>query len=1032
LPPEEGEDEEGELPDQTRPRRQGVVVDAQVTGGATEPAWLRIPAPPTPSSNDDFTFLRQTDLPIVSSNSRNEPSVANSGKVIILTNNWDASISTDFAKTFKRISRYFFPVPPTMGQCCDVGVDYNQRSDALFWVQQHCSKNGGMQRIVVDKAGDGTADCGYDINAQTLGFPGVQYYLDFPDLTFSDNYVYLTVDAFYQDPATSCGGIGLAGSVVARFALTEMANCSDVHYDSYIDRTHTEPRATQGAHTTMYWASTTGSTTFRIYRWADDPAAPIYFDDRRISGTYSPDTTCMGPDGNSFCGHADDRILGAYVAKGVIGFMWNAGSPTNRTPYNYVQMVRFNESDRGLVDERQIYSINGAYMYPSVSVNARGDIGGTMVFGGGGGTMVGAFHPSCVAWIADGKSNGQVETYLAQKGAAGPADNQWGDYLTTRAFNNTWMGTCFAFANKADTRPKPRFVWFGRQRDNTVPQGDEPFPTFTARATATETPPGSPRPPTSTHPPTATPTPPPTRKPTATAIPSPTLTTLRLCSGDCDGDTSVTVAELLKGVNIALGIAAVDICPALDTDGDGEVTIAELTAAINRALNGCPTPTPTPRPDEIRCGNGIIDGPERCDDGNTFGGDGCAANCTTEQTINFPLDPAGTQLLIQFASSPFTVNLSGSLPLVAGAPRTVAVLDSDGAVLFAPGDIPVIARAEEATFDAVRVPSLGCLCVHALAAPQFGPGNSAAGKFACGTSGLTNVNYVFELDHNTNDIDPQCANGTPDLVHPGVCNGLPSHPLIGIGPAGSAVLTTRLAISIIVDGGTCAVDPTNPDKGPDGIPCTDDDPIPGIVEDIPLTTGTAGAIVRSANNIRGRTIVGPRIGGRPFDCNSIARGQPNLSVGTLVGAFAALDVPNIGDVAGAGTFTAECPGTCPCGGTSRTQCPYGRFCELPAGACTVAHSSGVCEPVPLDCQAYFEPVCGCDGTTYDNDCERMRAAAAKDYAGPCEGITQSAYRFQSLARRPSQRSVPMGQPPRPSSPHKRRRAQRSGAAGGSD
>jgi len=60
------------------------------------------------------------------------------------------------------------------------------------------------------------------------------------------------------------------------------------------------------------------------------------------------------------------------------------------------------------------------------------------------------------------------------------------------------------------------------------------------------------------------------------------------CAGDCDGDGSVTVNELIKGVNIALGTLATDQCPSMDVDGDGNITIDELLKAVNAALVGCP------------------------------------------------------------------------------------------------------------------------------------------------------------------------------------------------------------------------------------------------------------------------------------------------------------------------------------------------------------------------------------------------------------------------------------------------------------
>jgi len=59
------------------------------------------------------------------------------------------------------------------------------------------------------------------------------------------------------------------------------------------------------------------------------------------------------------------------------------------------------------------------------------------------------------------------------------------------------------------------------------------------------------------------------------------------CHGDCNGDGTVTVDELLKGVNIALGTADLSGCEIFDSNPDGEVTVDELVRAINAALQGC-------------------------------------------------------------------------------------------------------------------------------------------------------------------------------------------------------------------------------------------------------------------------------------------------------------------------------------------------------------------------------------------------------------------------------------------------------------
>jgi hypothetical protein len=60
------------------------------------------------------------------------------------------------------------------------------------------------------------------------------------------------------------------------------------------------------------------------------------------------------------------------------------------------------------------------------------------------------------------------------------------------------------------------------------------------------------------------------------------------CAGDCSGDGTVTVSEIITGVTIALGSATLDACPVFDGDGDGQVAINELIAAVQSVLVGCP------------------------------------------------------------------------------------------------------------------------------------------------------------------------------------------------------------------------------------------------------------------------------------------------------------------------------------------------------------------------------------------------------------------------------------------------------------
>lgn len=59
------------------------------------------------------------------------------------------------------------------------------------------------------------------------------------------------------------------------------------------------------------------------------------------------------------------------------------------------------------------------------------------------------------------------------------------------------------------------------------------------------------------------------------------------CVGDCDGNGAVSINELIRAVNIALGQTALDACMSVDANRDGHVSVAELIRAVGKALNGC-------------------------------------------------------------------------------------------------------------------------------------------------------------------------------------------------------------------------------------------------------------------------------------------------------------------------------------------------------------------------------------------------------------------------------------------------------------
>jgi hypothetical protein len=378
----------------------------------------------------------------------------------------------------------------------------------------------------------------YDFTPADFGFPAEGFWLDFPDLAVSDQSLYhttnvyrvdfngqahgtqtantlqdtqqswdvnqfagarvtlrpglpsqerfdvlsntattLTIDGTWTTPPSplddyTIGGYG--GTVIARYPLAAMAAGNGFSF-SYWQANRFSVRCTQGATNTMYFAAHNSNTSLRVYNWPEGSGTISWDDVTHAAYTTGVQMDATGPDGRDFAEFSGDRLLTAWVADGVLGFMWNAAQGGSYA-YPQTRFVRLNQSDRTLLTEGALWNPDYAIIYPSVHPNDRGHLAGTVAYGGA------TVYPSAAAWIADDLNPGVLLSggtlgqtlYPFVTGEYGPTPNdsgkgRWGDYLTTRRnepYGNTWGGSGFALIGGPDNSDcEPHYVWFGRQRD---------------------------------------------------------------------------------------------------------------------------------------------------------------------------------------------------------------------------------------------------------------------------------------------------------------------------------------------------------------------------------------------------------------------------------------------------------------------------------------------------------------------------------------------------------------------------------------
>jgi hypothetical protein len=297
----------------------------------------------------------------------NEPTVANNGKYIVETSNWNIAYTVKGNKgTIPWLNQN--PYSFTSGFCCDQMVTYDPGRDIWLLLQLKYAGEGATTNglaLSIARGATPTAWCTYNFPGAIGG--GATDTPDFPKIAVANNNAYVT----WNDYPPSAG---FARSGLARFPLDSLAACAGFGY-SFLTRTTEFTFALSQADSSLdqfYWVSnwfldgTTSGSNLRIFYWPENSGT--YFNVTRAINAYTfGNVACGSP---NWCSRLDPRYEsvmitraeyrglanGAFAGDSILEVATSAGPSGFSNGMNYVVYNYFKLNSLTYIGNDQTYS----------------------------------------------------------------------------------------------------------------------------------------------------------------------------------------------------------------------------------------------------------------------------------------------------------------------------------------------------------------------------------------------------------------------------------------------------------------------------------------------------------------------------------------------------------------------------------------------------------------------------------------------------------------------------------------------------
>ena len=380
-----------------------------------------------------------------------EPSLGVSGKRILMTGNWFSSRSTDGGSSWKFIDPYTELPPAGASVCCDQLIHYSKSRRLWIWLLQFSkSSMGNIVRVAVSSTGAPKSWTWWDTTPVDVDPTWTKTWFDYPDLTETDDNILLSFNMY--------GVIDdrWKRAVVLRLSLTDLKAKKALSRQIWSTDQVGSLRFAKGLGSGAIFASHSNSIAgLTLFDWPD-AESDVTETEVTVADWNDSSYESNGPNNTPWLNRVDDRIMGGWRAKGVLGFAWCAGADANH-PHPFIRVVRIDENNHTLIDEPDLWSAKYAWAYPATIANRRGDVGITAFCGSE------TIHPTHAVGCLN-EQEGLWEMTTGTASTHGPEKGKWGDYLDIQADPSRrtyWIASGFVLNGGSErTHIEPRIILF--------------------------------------------------------------------------------------------------------------------------------------------------------------------------------------------------------------------------------------------------------------------------------------------------------------------------------------------------------------------------------------------------------------------------------------------------------------------------------------------------------------------------------------------------------------------------------------------